>query len=576
MTRPTPTAFLIRKKRDSCAVCDNIAPCPSCPSGYQCQQIFRSSCQDCPVNKCVAIPGYSSSSSSKNSALGGGLGALLGVVVIGALVFWYRRKRRNERRRIALQETRDRLDKAKSEKQTVTLQLNGSKVGGGGGADGQDLFVASLDPSDFDHDTEYTQVTGVLSTADNGGSLAEPTLFKRRSFGAATHLSRITEGVEEEEDELDELSEKGNGNKRASARSKATSIASGAGPRISIGSGTSFGSKNIIPIAFKPSSSPSLSPNQAEQLQHYHPDAGVTMPSAAHRPTGAPVVPPFNTGTSGPVRPVRAPDLNLRLPSATDHLPTTPSPLSLSSTSEPAVSSAQTPYGFMSIDPVESLNPSMRADRHLSTMTTNTIGSVNSISMSYVMSAPQVITPVSSEGVRRVQVGKGGKAQLVKVPSLKRKPVPAVNDVDGAEKDPFSDPEASDLDGDLAPPPSNRFERNSSAADAGRNSAMSTSTLGIPFGENPFAPFPLSDSGIGAQISPSDAVDRSSWLGSFYDGERDPRESMRQSSDLLSPPSSAARIEDTRDSDSSMGGISFLGQFPFADLPRSSIARTSS
>lgn len=562
MRRSHPTAFVL-KKRDGCAVCNNIAPCPVCSKGQQCQQIFRSSCQDCPVNKCVAIPGYTAPGGANKSALGGGLAALVVVAIGGAFAFWFWRRLKAKRRRIALHEDAiERRERVKNEKEAMTLQLGG---GGGGGANNDPTSpFAIVDENDLDGDTEYTQVTGVLNDQDRLGSLAEPTAFRRRSFGAATHLSRITEGVEEEEEEDEQAANSGNagsaGRKRntvGSIQSNARSLASGAGPRVSIGSGTSFGSHNIIPIAFKPPSNHAVSSDGASGYQSLSP---LPLPSTAHRATGAPAI-QVNTARQGPVRPTRAPDLNLRLPDTQRHQPATSSPLANASTAAKsdttAAASVQPAYEFMSIDPVEALQSSgpytRSSDRRLSGATINTINTINSThsgSLSYVLSAPQVITPVSGEGVRRVQLGNGGKAQLVKVPSLKRKDKP-VNEGINSNDDPFRDPLTAPAaaEDELLPPTSNRFGKQT-------DSSYSTSTLGIPFGDNPFGPAPFATQPPN-QTSPSDAADRSSWLGGGA------ATTVDSSVDPFQDPHSRVHGNDDEQPRASIGGLSLLGQFPF-------------
>lgn len=596
MRRSHPTAFVL-KKRDSCAVCNNIAPCPVCPKGQQCQQIFRSSCQDCPVNKCVPIPGYSADSGTNKSALGGGLAALVIVAAGGIFAFWFWRRLKAKRRRIALHEDAlERREKVRNEKEALTLQLGGAKSARSP-TDPNSPF-AIVDDGELDNDTEYTQVTGVLNDQDRLGSLAEPTAFRRRSFGAATHLSRITEGVEEEEeegadDDVDHAGTNAAGRKRNTAASiqsnTARSFASGAGPRVSIGSGTSFSSHNIIPIAFKPSASAPASASAGETAfdrdsMGYEAISPLALPSTAHRATGAPTV-QVNTARQGPVRPTRAPDLNLCLPETQRHQPTTSSPLAAASTTAEA---SQPEYEFMSIDPVEALSssgPYTRSHRPLSGATINTIGSAHSNSLSYVLSAPQVITPVSAEGVRRVQLGNGGKAQLVKVPSLKRKDKGA--DAGSTDReDPFRDPASTSTVGEadaaeLLPPPTHRF---GGGAQSDRMSTLSTSTLGIPFGENPFgpSPFPIQPAD---QASPSDAEDRTSWLaGSATNPFSDPatttastatiptdssrsdspsQQQQQQRQQGESVDSATTRSDEEEEPRASIGGLSLLGQFPF-------------
>lgn len=509
------SSSFVLKKRDGCAVCINIAPCPACPKGQQCQQIFRTSCQDCPVNKCAPIPGYTADSGPNKSALGGGLAALV-IVALGAFAWWFWRRLRAKRRRIALHENAlERREKLKNEKEATTLQL-------GGGRAGSDDAGSQFAIADDDDLTEYTQVTGSLGSQDSDslGALAAPGAFRRRSFGAATHLSRITEGAEEEEDEPMPPLPTGAGaaaagvGKRATAhsvRSSARSFVSAAGPRISIGSGTSFGSHNIIPIAFKPTTPTTAQDADEAASEGYETVSSLPLPSAAHRAPGARVI-EVNTARQAPVRPTRAPDLNLRLPD-TQRGASPSSPLA----SAPAGVEEQPAYGFMSIDPVQAY---ARSERPLSAATVNTIGSTHSGSLSYVLSAPQVITPVSAEGARRVQLGNGGKAQLVRVPSGKR------TKADGGE-DPFQDPAHG---GELAPPRAGRFER---------TSTVSTSTLGIPFGDDPFGPAVQPDQ----HASPLDADERTSWLGD----------------DPFTDPTAGAEAQPR----TSIGGLSLLGQFEF-------------
>ncbi|KAJ1033818.1 hypothetical protein NDA16_000028 [Ustilago loliicola] len=533
--RPShPTAFVLKKRQAGCAVCNNIAPCPACPKGQQCQQIFRASCQDCPVNKCVPIPGYDAGGGTNKSALGGGLAALVIVAIGAAIAFWFRRRLKAKRRRIALHEDAvERREKLKNEKEATTLQLGGVRSLSD---DPSNSPFAIVDAHELDNDTEYTQVTGVLNDQDRLGSLVEPTAFRRRSFGAATHLSRITEGMEEEEEEDEQPMSKGAKRKTAaSLKSNAYSFASGAGPRVSIGSGTSFGSGNIIPIAFKPSlpSTTGVGASEEDSAEGYQPVSLLAVPSTAHRATGAPAI-QVNTARSGPIRPNRAPDLNLRLPETQKHQPATSSPLANTA----AAPAEQARYDFMSIDPVSALStsgPYTRSNRPLSGATINTINSAHSNSLSYVLSAPQVITPVSGEGVRRVQLGNGGKAQLVKVPSLKRKDKSpdAVN-----REDPFQDQ-------DLLPPPTNRF---GSSPGGERSSTVSTWTLGIPFGENPFG---QSIQPPENQASPSDAEDRSSWLGGASHSARSESSSIdtpaRRSQDPFKDPARQGSEADERE-----------------------------
>ncbi|EPQ31044.1 uncharacterized protein PFL1_01233 [Pseudozyma flocculosa PF-1] len=535
---------LVRQKRDDgsgCAVCASIEPCPPCKKGYQCQQIFRSSCQTCPVNKCVPIDGEGSGSSgSSSSSLGGALGGVLGALAIALVAFllW----RRSRRKRIALEnDARRRSELAAQEKRGlekggVTIQLGGG--GANGGANG------AHQPDLLDNDTEWTQIEGnPLESLDTLDPLQEPTVFKRRSFGAATHLSKITEGAEEEEEDEDDddaarngdddgqrggpgtgrASTSGRSSRHGRQSSKSSSVqVGGAGPRISVGSGTTFSSGNIIPITFRPSpASPASSMGVPISPGPQSSESGTppSVPAPAHRAVGAPIV--EVTGSQQPLRPVRSPHLNLRLadgaepgqkPNAGGAGPS--SMLSPYAVPGPGAAANGRKLSFMNIDPASALQQSrvyLRADNRLSTATVNTMASVSTAGLDYVLSAPQIITPVTADGARRVQLNKGGKAQLVRGGSLKRKDgesgdsSPTTTPSAVEHGDPFSDAAAAAgatvttspiHDGTLKP----RY-----AQSVGR-SHMSTSTLGIPFADETFM---LQDP---TNSSPIDA-DRSSWLG---------------------------------------------------------------
>ncbi|KAN0065957.1 hypothetical protein ACQY0O_001091 [Thecaphora frezii] len=503
----------VRTKRDDssgCAVCATIDPCPVCKKGYQCQQIFRTSCQTCPTNKCVAIEGAGSESGNKSASLGGALGGVLAAVAIAAVVFFF--WRRTRRRRIALSdEARRRSELAAQEKRVaekggVTLQLGGAKGG---------------QPEILDNDTEWTQMEGnPLDDRLDPAQLHAP--FKRRSFGAATHLSKITEGAEEEEDDDEQRRRQqpgvggAGGHMRDSSRSSSINVG-GAGPRVSIGSGTTFSSKNIIPITFRaPPASPTGPGSKPPSPVPQSPQSGSPVEATRH--------------SQQPMRPVRSPHLNLRLADGAEpgqrSKPQSPgaasqlSPLSSAGGSSNAMlspHSAALPangrkLSFMSLDPAAALQQSRvyrQSDRRLSTATVNTMASTSTAGLDYVLSAPQIITPVTADGARRVQVNKGGKAQLVRGSSLKRKDGEASRDTSPASTptamehaDPFTDAAAAAAA--AYGPGLQPFDAQS--AHKSHLSTMSTSTLGIPFADEVSA---LQDP---KGTSPVDA-DRSSWLG---------------------------------------------------------------
>ncbi|CAO1636940.1 unnamed protein product [Jaminaea pallidilutea] len=204
----------------ACVQCPSISPCVNCSKGQVCHQIFRSSgdCQTCPTNVCAADPNAAGGSGSNVASTVAPVVATIGVILI-ALVFtyiwWKRRKNRRIQRVRAAAEARARQAKA-----------NGINNG-----------------------RESTTESASSSQADSSH-------LRRRSTAAATHLSRITEGAEEEdEDELVEV--------------MATSSA--------------------VP-------------------PHRQPHT-IDIPEQAHRSAGSPLV----ASASAPRRPLRDVDLNLKL-----------------------------------------------------------------------------------------------------------------------------------------------------------------------------------------------------------------------------------------------------------------------
>ena len=475
-------------------------------------------------------------------------------------------------------------EKHRQEKEGVTLQLgNGAAKGG----------LDANNPAALDQDTEWTQMSGTLGAGiDTLGELQEPTVFKRRSFGAATHLSRITEGAEEEDEDTGDAQSLRQGRhsslpynpsnvpgSRMSAGSSSIQIG-GNGPRISVGSGTSFSSKNIIPIAYRPSPAGSDS-GESPRL------GSPALPATAHRAVGAPhvVVTGAKTplrmgselGAGKPMRPERDPQLNLRLADGAEPGQRGSggggSSSGQLSPAAPSSSHISTQFDFMSIDPAAALSESRvysRGDRHLSTGTINTMASTSTAGLDYVLSAPQIVTPVTVDGARRVQLNKGGKAQLVRGGSLKRngsttdsatsRKDGAVSPVDSnSAADPFSDAAAAAAaandDTQLLMPMGREPVMSSKA------SHSSTYTLGIPFAEG------ISGAGWDPKdASPIDA-DRSSWLdtSNSSNGRRDEGPFSDDAAESQSTRSDAARsASDQRSSQAeSIGGLSVFDQFPF-------------
>lgn len=234
LSTPSPRSTLTMtapRRRSACAQCPSIAPCINCASpGQSCQQIFRPSgeCATCPTNICVGSPSPSStgvapatnspSSANANADSGGGGGggtspgaivgpvtAVGGTLLVAAIfiVFWWKRRKTKRATRARLREDA-KLRDAKARQFTVGGGGPGSasshhsgrspSVAGGAtpGADGRGV------------ETEWTELRTDGLQAYQAHHYQEhqdsslPYLpHRRNSTGAATHLSRITEGQED-------------------------------------------------------------------------------------------------------------------------------------------------------------------------------------------------------------------------------------------------------------------------------------------------------------------------------------------------------------------------------------------
>lgn len=214
---------------------------------------------------------------------------------------------------------------------------------------------------------------------------------------------------------------------------------------------------NVIPIAYIPPHSSSVSISDAQRGAYGETDsepAGAALParsaaglrasvpaSMASRDSLAlagaelielnplppvlipdhPAVPHGATANGAPIRPPRSPGLDLNLPKIS-------SPLASSSTTDLSGGGGENASGGSSpthLAPGSTLPPAGRsmsvlmeqspararsAQSHLSTFTTRSGNST----MSYILDPPQIITPVSAQGARRVELQKG-QAGLVKI-----------------------------------------------------------------------------------------------------------------------------------------------------------------
>ena len=198
-----------------------------------CQLSIPASCADCPANTCVLDPTYKETSGSNNKAkIGGAVGGLLALISLAGLLYWLfvhrPSKKREAEKNARIEATMKTAEKEKFRPggpkstldQTFNSQagLDGSGaatktsnpfVGGGelpnvwiSGMEGEGLQVEEME----DEDTEWTVLREDGLTTyrkpPKGQDLISPDKgAKRRSTGAATHLSRITENAEEEDEE---------------------------------------------------------------------------------------------------------------------------------------------------------------------------------------------------------------------------------------------------------------------------------------------------------------------------------------------------------------------------------------
>ena len=235
-------------------------------------------------------------------------------------------------------------------------------------------------------------------------------------------------------------------------------------------------STNIIPIAYIPPHSNSLSVDDAARGP-FGEAATADRPPTAHResvrsqpakhasiPASVmdadlidiqelpPALSPNSvltatTSLSGgaPVRPTRAPGLDLELPKVATSLqsPTRASVLLGRPTSS---------FPFLAAPPQTSgagargmsvlLDPKDNRGSHLSVMSTATSRSGNS-TMSYILDPPQIITPVGADGIRRVEILGRGQAGLVQVPGSSGPSALGTVAVAGQTANPFADPVVS-------------------------------------------------------------------------------------------------------------------------------------
>ncbi|GAA5918923.1 hypothetical protein JCM1841_006685 [Sporobolomyces salmonicolor] len=425
----------------SCLTCsDPIAPCPSCPSGQICVQTGRS-CSACPQNVCVDDTSSSSKSgggSSTGVTAGGAVGGVLGVAAIIAAIyfFWWRPRGLAASRRRYSKHLSHRQSRLAEKRKT---QLAGAPPPAGGAADENGV-------------TRRTSVHLRMDAAGEGPVNRRANSPGRREDEASALTSRTSEEDNPFGDQ--NRSSIGTFNDAVSIHTSEFSFRSSQ-------------STNIIPIAYIPPHSSSMSVDDAQrgaygQLSRDQPSGPPSRQAArASIPTSmasrdslalagaeiielhplppvlipdTPSIPIGTTANGAPIRPPRSPGLDLQLPK-TDTPVTSPlnspqpqrgsvsRPISgFPFGSAPSTSGTSSPANQL-LTPTSALNPrgvSILAEcadgtrfAHLSTMSAATSRSANS-TMSYILDPPQIITPVNAQGVKRVEFKKG-QANVIKI-----------------------------------------------------------------------------------------------------------------------------------------------------------------
>ncbi|GAA5926033.1 uncharacterized protein JCM15063_005190 [Sporobolomyces koalae] len=520
----------------NCLPCsDPIAPCQGCTKSQVCYQAARS-CTQCPRNICVD----SSPSSSKNSGpstgttAGAAVGGVVGVAVMIAAVWWFWWRPRG------LEASRKRYSKHMLNRQSKLAEKRKT----GSGLDGAATDVA-------------TKRTSVHLRMDEPSSTNN-----RRSAATGNLLDDADETMP-----VSRTSEDDNpfGDQNRSSIGTFDVANDGASTHTSEFSFRSSHSTNIIPIAYIPPHSSSVSIDDAagrtQQLHNASPrgaapgSAGPPRRSSMLRasiPTSmasrdslalagaetielnplppvltpdTPSIPHGTMANGAPIRPPRSPGLDLQLPKTSSPLASPPInsphltqrmsagyPFSNATSGSPT--SPTSPHNQLFPPPVSGAPRGMSflaephrsgsSQSHMSVMSSFTSRSANS-TMSYILDPPQIITPVNAQGVRRVefQQAKAHKLGTAGPAGASHSPTSPL-----ATLDPFSDAAAESRETGSTSRPvsgSSRWTSSSLASDASE-AVQFLKGQAITF-TNPNTPLPTS----ATTISPS-AVRGSSTL----------------------------------------------------------------
>lgn len=342
-----------------CVTCPPLELCPVCPKGQVCQLALPPSCAQCPKYNCIPDPDAKHTSSA--GPIGGAVGGVLLAFVLAGFLFWFWR-RRHQRAKAAVRKARvdgkiraagaDKFRPGASKSNLIGMQDDGEKSqhssARGDGAKSPFSNAAAVNNTNNnrgrktpnsteekdgeedldDEDVEWTELREDGLTAfrakpgQNGEVEQDLAALKRRSIGAATHLSRITEGAEDEEDDerdhkrrsrvYDTIMEeanlggseendfRGSGEGHVRAHSSGASVGNEMNRPRSRKSGLGRASNPFLD-AFDVSSIMSGTSSQnmlqdqtagSSNLEHtnWHLQTPLEAPSRVHRPLGAPLV----------------------------------------------------------------------------------------------------------------------------------------------------------------------------------------------------------------------------------------------------------------------------------------------
>ncbi|GAA6058427.1 hypothetical protein JCM3770_000467 [Rhodotorula araucariae] len=447
----------------NCLACtDPVNDCPTCPDGQTCVQTGRS-CSACPKRICQdnVSSGKSTAAGgpSTGATAGGAVGAVLGVAAILAAVyfFWWRPR--------GLAASRRRYSQHLGQRQSRLAEKHKSQQLAPGTTNG----VAKRTSVHLHMDAAGGDAVNRRNTSPGGMS---------REGGAL-----VTGRVSEDDNPFGDQNRSSIGD-FDDTNSIHTSEFSFRSSRT-----------NVIPIAYIPPHSSSMSiadaqrgaygesggerdsgapPTRSQALRASIPTSMASRDSLAL--AGAeiielnplppvltpdtPAVPHGTLANGAPIRPPRSPGLDLKLPNT----PKVSSPLAATPVGSPDQQHSSRPTSDFPFPPATSsssptasfLSPtnsspgsrgmSMLADprarsaqSHLSTITTRSATST----MSYILDPPQIITPASGQGVRRVELQKG-QAGLVKIgaqglPATPAAAAPARSTSPALSANPFDD-----------------------------------------------------------------------------------------------------------------------------------------